>query len=325
MKILVTGGSGFIGSHLTELLLAQGHEVVTLDDFSTGRPDFLQPVSAHPKHRLVEGSVTDRKLLASALSGCDAVYHLAAVLGVKNTVENPLKVIEGNIDGTRHVLELAYEKQAKVIFASTSEIYGKNQDLPFKEDESSRVLGAPSVHHWCYATAKALDEHMCYAYADKGLPMSIVRFFNAYGPRQSSSQYGGVVSRFIKSALRNEPLEVYGTGDQTRCFTFVGDTVRGTAATLRKEANGMAFNIGSDQPISIKDLAAEVKRLSGSSSPIIRRSYEEVHGPGFEDTPARLPDLARSRKVLGYRPAVGLAEGLRRTIEWFRTEEGSGV
>ncbi|HEU4963729.1 MAG TPA: NAD-dependent epimerase/dehydratase family protein [Bacilli bacterium] len=325
MKILVTGGSGFIGSHLTELLLAQGHEVVTLDDFSTGRQDFLQLVAGHDRHTLVEGSVTDRKVLAAAMNGCDAVFHLAAVLGVKNTVENPLKVIEGNIDGTRHVLELAYERQAKVTFASTSEIYGKNQDLPFREDESNRVLGAPCIHHWCYATAKALDEHMCYAYADKGLPMSIVRFFNAYGPRQSSSQYGGVVSRFIKAALRQEPLEVYGDGNQTRCFTYVGDAVRGTMATLRKEANGLAFNIGSDRPISINDLAAEIKRVTGSSSPIVRRSYEEIHGPGFEDTPARLPDLTRSHQVLGYRPNVLLAEGLTRTAEWFRTQEGSGV
>lgn len=323
MKILVTGGAGFIGSHLVERLLHEGHQVIALDDLSTGRTDFLQEAAKHPAHRLVHGSMTDRRLLQELIADCDTVFHLAAVLGVKNTVENPLLVIEGNLDGTRNVLELAYQQRIKVIFASTSEIYGKNQDLPFKEDESSRVLGAPSVHHWCYATAKALDEHLCYAYADKGLPVSIVRYFNAYGPRQSSSPYGGVVSRFIKAALRGDTLEVYGDGNQTRCFTYVADTVAGTIAAMRPEANGKAFNIGSTSPIKIRDLALLIKQLTGSESPIHTIPYEQVHGPNFEDTPARLPDLTRSRTLLGYSPSVALEEGLRRTIEWYRSQEGS--
>jgi UDP-glucose 4-epimerase len=318
MKILVTGGSGFIGSHLVESLLQQGHEVVSVDDFSTGQRPFLAAALANPRHTFVEGDVTDRALVQQLLDTCDAVFHLAAVLGVKNTVENPLKVIEGNLDSTRHVLEIAYAKRKKVVFASTSEIYGKNTQLPFHEETSDRVLGAPSIHHWCYATAKALDEHLCFAYADKGLPVSIVRYFNAYGPRQSSSQYGGVIPRFIKAALAGQTLEVYGDGTQTRCFTYVRNTVAGTIATLDSKANGLAFNIGNDQPISIYDLALLIKRLTGSNSPIQFVPYEQVHGPNFEDTPARLPDLTRSRTLLGYEPTVSLTEGLAKTIEWYR-------
>ena len=201
MKILVTGGAGFIGSHLVEDLLEQGHTVVVFDDFSTGHPNFLESVRNSTDFTLISASVNDRKVLEKAFEDCDAVFHLAAVLGVKNTVENPLKVIEGNIDGTRNVLEIAFQKGIKVIFASTSEVYGKNTALPFKED-ADRVLGATSTHRWCYATAKALDEHLCFAYMEKGLPVSIVRYFNTYGPRQTSSEYGGVVSRFITSCIK---------------------------------------------------------------------------------------------------------------------------
>lgn len=322
MKVLVTGGAGFIGSHLVEALLKQGHEVWTVDDLSAGHADYLQHVQSHDRHTFVQGTVTDRNLMKQLLTRVDAVCHLAAVLGVKNTVENPLDVIHGNLDGTRNILEIAYEQKKKVVFSSTSEIYGKNTSLPFHEEHSDRVLGAPSIHHWCYATAKALDEHLCFAYAEKGLPVSIVRYFNAYGPRQSSSQYGGVVSRFIKTALQGGTLEVYGDGTQTRCFTYVANTVQGTIAALEPNANGLAFNIGSDKPISINELAALIKSLCGSSSPIVKVPYEQVHGPGFEDTPARLPDLTRSRTVLGYQPSVPLTEGLQRTIEWFRQQGG---
>ena len=201
MKILVTGGAGFIGSHLVESLLEQGHSVLVIDDFSTGSPTFPKSVSSSADFTLISASVNEREVLENALEGCDAVFHLAAVLGVKNTVENPLKVIEGNIDGTRNVLEIAYQKGIKVIFASTSEVYGKNTVLPYKED-ADRVLGATSTHRWCYATAKALDEHLCFAYMEKGLPISIVRYFNTYGPRQTSSEYGGVVSTFYKRCIK---------------------------------------------------------------------------------------------------------------------------
>ncbi|KQO18625.1 SDR family NAD(P)-dependent oxidoreductase [Paenibacillus sp. Leaf72] len=317
MKVVVTGGAGFIGSHLVERLLEAGHTVWSLDDFSTGRPEFLSHLQANKRHTLIQGSVTDRRTLKKLMDRADVVFHLAAVLGVKNTVEDPLKVIEGNIDGTRNVLELAYPRHTKVIFSSTSEIYGKNEILPFHE-MSDRFYGAPSVHRWCYATAKSLDEHMCFAYAAKGLPVTVLRYFNAYGPRQTNSQYGGVVARFIKAALKGEPLEVYGDGAQTRCFTYVDDTVNGTLAALHEKANGLAFNIGSNCPITIWELAQLIIRLSGSTSPILLKSYAEAYGSGYEDMPGREPDLTRSESLLGYKPSVNLEEGLYKTIEWYR-------
>lgn len=316
MNILVTGGAGFIGSHLAERLLDQGHRVWILDDFSTGRREYLAQ-SVHPGLTIVQGSVTDRRLLKELVEQVEVIFHLAAVLGVKNTVDDPLKVIEGNIDGTRNVLESAFSRRIKVVFTSTSEVYGKNNNLPFRET-GDRVYGASSVHRWCYATAKSLDEHMCFAYADKGLPVAVIRYFNAYGPRQTNSQYGGVVARFIRAALRGEPLEVYGGGLQSRCFTFVDDTVAGTVAALSPRADGLAFNIGSDTLISIRELAERIIRISGSTSAIVYKTYEEAYGPGYEDMPARTPDLSRSRAILGYAPSVPLDEGLKRTIDWYR-------
>ncbi len=319
MNILVTGGAGFIGSHLVERLLEKGHCVWTLDELSTGRTEYLNFAMKDPRHTFVHGSVTDRNTLKQLIAKVDVVYHLAAVLGVKNTVDNPLKVIEGNIDGTRNVLELAYPQQAKVIFASTSEIYGKNDKLPFHE-MSDRVYGSPSVNRWCYATAKSLDEHMCFAYSDKGLPVTVLRYFNAYGPRQTNSQYGGVVARFIRAALTEQSLEVYGNGEQSRCFTFIDDTVVGSLSAIMPEANGLAFNIGSNYRITIAQLAQLIIRLSGSNSQIELKSYEEAYGPGYEDLPARTPDLSRSQSILGYMPSVSLEEGLLRTIGWYRNQ-----
>lgn len=319
MNILVTGGAGFIGSHLVERLLQHGHNVYTLDDMSTGNLRFLDEATENNRHSMIYGSVTDKYLLKELLERCDVVFHLAAVLGVKNTVENPLKVIEGNIDGTRNILELAHHNKLKVVFASTSEIYGKNSQIPFGED-ADRVLGAPSIHRWCYATAKAIDEHLCFAYAEKGLRVSIVRYFNAYGPRQTSSQYGGVVARFIKAALLNQPLEVHHDGSQIRCFTFIRDTVEGTLSAMGNHANGQAFNIGSEHAIAIRDLAHKIKDLTGSSSPIVYVPYATAYGPGYEDMPVRIPDLTRSRSILHYDPSVSLDEGLKISIEWFRQQ-----
>ncbi|AWB45829.1 NAD-dependent dehydratase [Paenibacillus sp. CAA11] len=323
MKILVTGGAGFIGSHLVERLLELGHSVWTLDNMSTGRLDFLNKVTENNRHSVIHGSVTDKYLLRGLMERVDVVFHLAAVLGVKNTVENPLKVIEGNIDGTRNILELAYQNRVKVVFSSTSEVYGRNTKLPFSED-SDRVLGAPSIHRWCYATAKALDEHLCFAYAEKGLPVSIVRYFNAYGPRQTSSQYGGVIPRFIKAALRNEPIEVHHDGSQIRCFTYIQDTVEGTVATISSQANGLAFNIGSEHSITILNLAQKIRELADSSSPIVHVPYERAYGPGYEDMPIRIPDISRARRLLQYEPSITLEEGLSRSIAWFRQQLQEG-
>jgi UDP-glucose 4-epimerase len=320
MNILVTGGAGFIGSHLVERLIELGHHVCTLDDMSNGRPEFLDQAGKSNRHSMVHGSVTDKDLLGKLMERCDLVFHLAAVLGVKNTVENPIKVIEGNIDGTRNILELAHQRHIKVVFASTSEIYGKNSNLPFKED-SDRVLGAPSIHRWCYATAKAIDEHLCFAYAEKGLPVTIVRYFNAYGPRQTSSQYGGVVPRFIKAALNGAPLEVYGEGTQIRCFAFIHDMIAGTVAAMDPKANGLAFNIGSEYPINIHDLAKKIRDLSDSSSPIHLVAYAKAYGNGYEDMPARIPDLTRSKHILQYKQLVTLDEGLLITIDWYKQQQ----
>ncbi|UQZ86643.1 Bifunctional polymyxin resistance protein ArnA [Paenibacillus konkukensis] len=290
---------------------------------STGRLHFLDEATESNRHSMIHGSVTDKALLEGLIERCDVVFHLAAVLGVKNTVENPLKVIEGNIDGTRNVLELAMKYGAKVVFASTSEIYGKNSKLPFKED-SDRVLGDPSIHRWCYATAKAIDEHLCFAYAEQGLPVTVVRYFNAYGPRQTSSQYGGVVPRFIKAALASEPLEVHGDGSQIRCFTFIRDTVEGTVAAMEPAANGLAFNIGSERPIAIVDLAHRIVKLAGSSSPVVFIPHAQAYGPGFEDMAARIPDISRARRILQYEPSVSLEEGLQLSIDWYKRQQKAG-
>ncbi|MFS8578442.1 MAG: NAD-dependent epimerase/dehydratase family protein [Novibacillus thermophilus] len=316
-KIVVTGGAGFIGSHLVERLLSLGHEVWTVDDLSTGNRRYLHRVIDHERHTFVHGSTDDRNLVKRVMTDCDVVYHLAAVLGVKNTVENPLKVIEGNLDGTRNVLEEAYARKAKVILASTSEVYGKNDRLPFHED-SDRVLGAPSVHRWCYATAKAIDEHLAFAYAEQGLPVTVVRYFNAYGPRQTASAYGGVISKFIRAAVANEPLTIHGDGEQSRCFTYIDDTVSGTVAAMRRTADGMAINIGSDQPITIRNLAAKIIHLADSASSVRYIPYEQVYGRGFEDMRTRIPDLSRAKAVLNWNPRINLQTGLLKTIHWYQ-------
>jgi UDP-glucose 4-epimerase len=319
VKILVTGGAGFIGSHLVERLLRENHEVWALDDLSTGKRAFIDSLTAHPHMHFVEGSVLDRPLLKELVERVDVIYHLAAVLGVKNTVENPLKVIEGNIDGTKLVLELAFPAKKKVIFASTSEVYGKNARIPYSEDDD-RILGSTATHRWSYATAKALDEHLCLAYAAKGMPVTIIRFFNTYGPRATATAYGGVIPRFITAAIRGEPLHVYGTGEQTRCFTFVDDAVEGIYRSLSPNVNGMVINIGNDKQITIKETAELIVRLTKSSSPIVNLTYEQAYGSGYEDMMKRQPNLKRANETLGYHPQVDLTEGLTRTIDWYRQE-----
>ncbi|NMD72087.1 NAD-dependent epimerase/dehydratase family protein [Bacillus sp. DNRA2] len=320
MRALVTGGAGFIGSHLVEQLLNQGYKVITLDDLSTGKLRYLNNIIDHPHHIFVQGSALDRALLRDLIEECDVIFHMAAVLGVKNTVDNPLKVIEGNIDSTRNVLELAFPRKKKVIFASTSEIYGKNEELPFAEDNSSRVLGPTHIHRWCYATAKALDEHLCFAYGEKGLPVTVVRYFNTYGPRQNGTQYGQVIPKFIKAALKNEPITIYGDGEQSRCFTFIDDTVIGTIACIDAKTNQQVFNIGIDQVTTINELALKIKVLSNSSSEITYIPYSQAYGQGYEDMQKRVPNILKAKQMLNYNPSVKLADGLMRTIEWYRDD-----
>lgn len=317
-KVLVTGGAGFIGSHLVEKLLSQGHEVWTIDDLSSGKKAFLSAVLDHPAHHFIEGSVLDKGLLDEVLPQVDVVYHLAAVLGVKNCVESPLKVIHNNGEGTKNVLEAAAPLGKKVIFASTSEVYGKNKKLPFRETDD-RVYGPTHIHRWCYATSKALDEHLCLAYAQKGLPVTILRYFNTYGPRATSSAYGGVIPRFIVAALKGEPIEVHGTGEQTRCFTYVSDAVEATYRAMDKKSDGLIINVGNNKQVSIETLAHLVKELTASSSEIVHIPYEQVYGSGFEDMVKRQPDIRRLKEVLDFKPRIHIKAGLYKTIQWFIT------
>lgn len=324
MKITVTGGAGFIGSHLVEKLLDLGHTVINIDNLSTGKRRFIQDFIDHPNHAFVEGTTLDRDLVRDAAAKSDVIFHLAAVLGVKNCVDNPLKVIEENIDGTRIILEEAYKQQVKVVFASTSEVYGKNDTMPFSED-ADRVLGATAINRWSYATAKALDEHLCFAYMQKGLPVTIVRYFNAYGPRATSTAYGGVLPRFITAAMNNRPLLVYGSGKQQRCFTYIDDTVRGTIMAADKRADGYVFNLGSHFETSIEDLAYKIRSLLQSSSEINLVPYEKAYGKGYEDIQRRVPDLTKVEKILGYKPKVELEHGLLKTMAWYLSEEGTRI
>lgn len=320
MNALVTGGAGFIGSHLVEELLVQGHKVYVIDDLSTGKYEYLKEIEDHPHFHFIRGTVNDCSLLKNIIKDCDIVFHLAAVLGVKTTIEDPLKVIEGNIDGTRNVLEIASQNKCKVVFASTSEIYGKNEEIPFKEDVSNRILGPTTKHRWCYATAKALDEHLCFAYAEKGLPVTVLRYFNSYGPRATATQYGGVIPIFISQAIKDEPITVYGSGEQTRCFTYIQDTIQGTINCMDQKTNNQIINIGSEQKISINQLAEKIKFISKSSSPIIHIPYNKAYGEGYEDMMKRQPDLTKARTLLNYHPATTLDRGLRETITWYQKE-----
>ncbi|RLL46921.1 NAD-dependent epimerase/dehydratase family protein [Oceanobacillus piezotolerans] len=317
MNILVTGAAGFIGSHLVEQLLAMGHSIISLDNLSTGKKAYLDSSLSHENHTFVHGSILDRSLLIDLMDSCDAVIHLAAVLGVKNLVNDPLKVIEGNIDGTRNILEIAYAKRIKVVFASTSEIYGKNEKIPYTE-ESDRVLGPTSKNRWCYATAKALDEHLCFAYAEKGLPVTIVRYFNAYGPRAQTSDYGMVIPKFIKLALKGQPITVYGDGTQTRSFTYIDDTIQGTILCIDNKWDGEVFNIGRPEEISINELAEKIKQMCQSNSDIVHIPYEEVYGDKYEDTNQRVPDITKSEQLLQFHPSTSINDGLQQTIEWYK-------
>lgn len=317
-KILITGGAGFIGSHLADYLLERGYAVSVIDNLSNGTTNYLIDAFKQPNFHYYRGTVLNRTLMEELVREHDVIYHLAAVLGVKNTVDDPLKVIEGNIDGTRVILELAYQYGKKVIFASTSEIYGKNTELPYTE-HSSRVLGDPSIHRWCYATAKALDEHMCFGYAKKGLRVTVVRFFNAYGPRQDYSDYGGVIPIFIKKALLNQTLPIHSDGQQLRCFGYIGDIVKGLEAAMQEEANNEAFNLGATEKTTILQLAKKIITLTGSQAGYEFVPYEKVYGEGFEDIPTRLPSLNKAYNILGYEPKISLEQGLNKTIRWYET------
>ncbi len=318
MRALVTGGAGFIGSHLVDRLLERGDEVVVLDNLSTGRVANVRHHLENPRFRFVNDSILNGAAVDRLVESCDVVFHLAAAVGVWHIVQNPLHAIQVNVEGTETVLRAAFRHWKKVVLASSSEVYGKSTRAPLRE-EDDRVLGPTTVTRWSYSSSKAIDEHFAWAYAAQGLPVVILRFFNVYGPRIHENGYGTVVARFIRQALWGEDLTVHGDGSQTRCFCYVDDLVEGILLASRvPEAEGQVFNLGNDGEASIRELAELIRDLAGSHSRIVSVPYEDYYGQRFEDTPRRVPDLTRARLVLGYAPRVGLEEGLARTIAWCR-------
>ncbi|HKY19602.1 MAG TPA: GDP-mannose 4,6-dehydratase [Vicinamibacterales bacterium] len=321
MRALITGGAGFIGSHLAEALLNEGHEVDILDNLSTGSIRNVEDLKSHPKFKYVIDTLTNEPLLAELIDRNDVVFHFAAAVGVKLIVEQPVHTIETNVHGTEVVLKHANKKKKKVIIASTSEVYGKNLEVPFRED-ADLVMGATVKHRWAYACSKAIDEFLALAYyKERDLPVVIVRFFNTVGPRQTG-QYGMVLPSFVRQALANEPITVFGDGRQSRSFTYIGDVV-GCLLKLVKEpkAIGEVFNIGNKQEVTILKLAEMVKTATGSSSPIVFVPYDKAYEAGFEDMPRRVPDLTKVHTMVGYEPKVQLDEIISRVIEYFRTRE----
>ena len=320
MRVLITGGAGFVGSHLADGLLARGDEVSVLDDLSTGSIHNIAHLKGHPRFRYTIDSVTNEPLLAEMIDHCDVVVHLAAAVGVKLIVEAPVHTIETNVHGTEVVLKHANKKKKLVVIASTSEVYGKSVTVPFRED-ADLVLGPSDKHRWAYACSKLIDEFLALAYwKERKLPVVIVRLFNTVGPRQTG-QYGMVIPNFVRQALSGQPITVFGDGNQSRSFTYVGDVVRAVVALIDEPgAVGQVFNIGNGQEITIGALAERIRTLTGSSSNIVRIPYEQAYEQGFEDMPRRVPDISKIRALVGYEPTVGLDEILSRVVEYFRQQ-----
>jgi UDP-glucose 4-epimerase len=314
-KVLVTGGAGFIGSHLCEALLDRGDEVWVIDDLSTGRYDNVRHLKQDPFFHLTVGSILDVPTLTPMVENADLVFHLAAVVGVQKIIEVPVDTIEINILGSHNVLNLAARYNRLCLLASTSEVYGKSTRYPFSEDDDS-VYGPTTKSRWSYACSKAVDEFLALAYHNaRGLPVIIARLFNTTGPRQTG-RYGMVLPRFVDQALRGEPITVFGTGNQSRCFADVSDVVRGLLMLVEHpDAVGQVFNIGNPEEISIYNLAREVKRLTHSTSEIRRIPYDEAYQPGFEDMERRIPNIEKISHLVGYKPRISLQEVIRRVID----------
>jgi nucleoside-diphosphate-sugar epimerase len=318
VKALLTGGAGFIGSHLAERLLAAGHEVIALDDLSTGSIDNIAHLKGARGFSYTIDSITNEPLLAELIDGCDVVFHLAAAVGVKLIVEQPVHTIETNVHGTEVVLKHANKKKKLVVIASTSEVYGKSVDVPFREG-TDLVLGPSVKHRWAYACSKLIDEFLALAYwKEKKLPIVIVRLFNTVGPRQTG-RYGMVLPTFVRQALAGQPITVFGDGTQSRSFTDVGDVVNALIVLAQEpRAIGEVFNIGNVEEVTIGDLALRVKRMTASQSPIHYVPYDEAYEAGFEDMPRRVPDINKLQQLIGYEPKLDLDDIIQRVIDHFR-------
>jgi len=320
VRALITGGAGFIGSHLADRLLDDGHQVAVLDNLATGSIGNIVHLKGRPGFSYAIDSVTNESLLAELIDGCDVVFHLAAAVGVKLIVEQPVHTIETNVHGTEVVLKHANKKKRLVFIASTSEVYGKSTDVPFRES-ADLVLGPSVKHRWAYACSKLIDEFLALAYwKEKKLPVVIVRLFNTVGPRQTG-QYGMVLPTFVRQALTEQPITVFGDGSQSRSFTYVGDVVEALMRLAQEpRAIGQVFNIGNMGEVTIAELAERVKRVAGSGSPIHYIPYDQAYEAGFEDMPRRVPDIARIRDLVGYEPQVPLDEIIRRVVEHMRAD-----
>lgn len=315
-SILITGGAGFIGSHLADALIARGDRVAIIDDLSTGAVANIRHLKGHPNFSYTLDTIANEAVLAELIDESDAVVHLAAAVGVQLIVQSPVRTIETNVNGTELVLRWAAKKGKTVLLASTSEVYGKSERTPFREDDDL-VLGPSTMGRWSYACSKLLDEFLALAYhKERDLPVIIARLFNTVGPRQTG-RYGMVLPRFVRAALRDVPLRVYGDGQQTRCFCYVGDTVRALIALLdHPDAIGTIFNIGNPQEVSILELAQRVVHLAHSSSPIVMVPYEHAYEAGFEDMRRRVPDISRLTALTGFRPTLDLDDIIRTVIEY---------
>jgi UDP-glucose 4-epimerase len=318
MHMLITGGAGFIGSHLAEALLAQGHHVTAVDNLSTGRLSNLDRIAVHPNFQFIYESITNETVMDRLASTSQVIFHLAAAVGVELIVRDPVNTLETNIQGTEVMLRLARRYRTKILIASTSEVYGKSAALPFRED-ADRVMGPTTKSRWSYAESKAIDEFLALAYHKQfGLPTVICRFFNTVGPRQTGS-YGMVIPRLVEQALAGQPLTVYGSGEQTRCFCNVRDTVRAAIGlALDPAAVGEIFNIGSQEEVTIRYLAERVLARSGSQSPIIDVPYDQAYEVGFEDMQRRVPSIEKVHARLGWAPTMTLDETLDEVIAYFR-------
>jgi nucleoside-diphosphate-sugar epimerase len=318
MRVLITGGAGFIGSHLAEALLERGDEVFVLDNLSTGSIDNIVHLKAHPKFHYTIDSVTNEPVLAELIDQCEIVVHLAAAVGVKLIVEAPVHTIETNVHGTEVVLKHANKKKKLVLIASTSEVYGKSTTVPFSED-ADLVLGPTQKHRWAYACSKMIDEFLALAYwKERKLPVIVIRLFNTVGPRQTG-QYGMVIPTFVRQALAGQPITVFGDGTQARSFTYVGDVVRAVVALMNEpRAVGQVFNIGNGAEITIGELAEQIKARTASPSDIVRIPYDQAYEAGFEDMPRRVPDITKINTLVGYKPTVDLDAILTSVIEYHR-------